>query len=126
MPRYFIEVSYKGTNYAGFQIQQNANSIQAEVTKALRIYYKQDLELTGSSRTDTGVHAAQNFFHFDSEAEIKDETYHLNAILPPDIVIRKIFPVLPGSHCRFDATSREYAYHIYQQKDPFLQDRAYF
>jgi len=126
MPRYFIEVSYKGTNYSGFQIQQNANSIQAEITKALTIFYKQEFELTGSSRTDTGVHAAQNFFHFDSESEIEDRSYHLNAILPFDIVIKKIFPVLPTSHCRFDAISREYTYHIYQQKDPFLQDRAYF
>ncbi|MEJ7675935.1 MAG: hypothetical protein WKF59_25365 [Chitinophagaceae bacterium] len=67
MPRYFIEVSYKGTNYSGFQIQQNANSIQAEVEKALRVFYKKDFELTGSSRTDAGVHALQNFFHFDVE-----------------------------------------------------------
>jgi len=126
MPRYFIEVSYKGTNYSGFQVQQNANSIQAEVTKALKIFYKQEFELTGSSRTDTGVHAAQNFFHFDSDKEIEDQSYHLNAILPGDIVIQRIFPVPPGSHCRFDAISREYTYHIYQQKDPFLQDRAYF
>ena len=69
MPRYFIEVSYKGTNYSGFQIQQNANSIQAEIEKALKIFYKQDFKLTGSSHTDAGVHALQNFFHFDTESE---------------------------------------------------------
>ncbi|GAB2818296.1 tRNA pseudouridine synthase A [Ferruginibacter profundus] len=126
MPRYFIEVSYKGTNYSGFQIQQNANSIQAEIEKALKIYYKENYTLTGSSRTDAGVHAMQNFFHFDTDTQIEDGAYHLNAILPADIVIRRIFMVAPESHCRFDATSREYAYHIYQQKDPFLLDRAYF
>jgi tRNA pseudouridine38-40 synthase len=126
MPRYFIEVSYKGTNYSGFQIQQNANSIQAEIEKALKIFYKEDFKLTGSSRTDAGVHAMQNFFHFDSETEIIDASYHLNAILPADIVVKKIFPVKSDSHCRFDALSREYAYTIYQQKAPFLQDRAYF
>ena len=126
MPRYFIEVSYKGTNYSGFQVQQNANSIQAEVEKALKVYYKDEFKLTGSSRTDAGVHAAQNFFHFDSEQAIEDQSYHLNAILPKDIVIKQIFQVQPGSHCRFDAISREYTYCIYQQKDPFKEDRAYF
>ena len=67
MARYFIEVAYKGTAYAGFQIQQNANTIQAEVEKALHIYYRQLFELTGSSRTDAGVHAQQNYFHFDTD-----------------------------------------------------------
>jgi len=126
MPRYFIEVSYKGTNYSGFQVQQNANSIQAEVEKALKVYYKQEFKLTGSSRTDAGVHAAQNFFHFDSEQAIEDQSYHLNAILPKDIVIKRIFPVQPDSHSRFDAILREYTYCLYQQKDPFKEDRAYF
>ncbi len=126
MPRYFIEVSYKGTNYSGFQIQQNANSVQAEIEKALKIFYKEDFKLTGSSRTDAGVHALQNFFHFDTESELADASYHLNAILPGDIVVKKIFLVKPDNHCRFNALSREYAYTIYQQKDPFLQDRAYF
>ena len=126
MPRYFIEVSYKGANYSGFQIQQNANSVQAEVEKALKVYYKEEHKLTGSSRTDAGVHALQNFFHFDSETKIEDGSYHLNAILPADIVIKRIFQVKDDSHCRFDALSREYIYNIYQQKNPFLQDRAYF
>jgi tRNA pseudouridine38-40 synthase len=126
MPRYFIEVAYKGTNYSGFQIQQNANSVQAEVEKALKIYYREEYELTGSSRTDAGVHALQNFFHFDAQAVIPDGSYHLNAILPADIVVKRIFQVQSGNHCRFDALSREYTYYIYHNKDPFLQDRAYF
>jgi len=126
MPRYFIEVSYKGTNYSGFQVQQNANSVQAEVEKALQIYFKQKFELTGSSRTDAGVHALQNFFHFDAATTINDEVYNLNAILPGDIVIKSIKEVKPDAHCRFDAVSREYWYYIYQQKQPFIQDRAYY
>ncbi|MGC4102223.1 tRNA pseudouridine(38-40) synthase TruA [Ferruginibacter sp.] len=126
MPRYFIEVSYKGTNYSGFQVQQNANSVQAEVEKALLVFYKQPLQLTGSSRTDAGVHARQNFFHFDTESPIKDGSYHLNAILPPDIVVKRIFPVPGESHSRFDALSRQYTYYLYAHKDPFLADRAYF
>lgn len=124
MPRYFIEVSYKGTHYSGFQKQHNANSIQAEVEKALEIYYKTKLELTGSSRTDAGVHALQNFFHFDTDMAIRDDAYNLNAILPLDIVVKQIVPVAEGAHCRFDALSREYGYYIYQHKDPFLQGRA--
>lgn len=126
MSRYFIEVAYKGTNYSGFQVQQNANSVQAEVEKALKIFYKEAIGLTGSSRTDAGVHAIQNFFHFDSASAIEDGAYHLNAILPADIVIKRIFPVQKDSHCRFDALSRQYTYNIYRQKDPFLADRAYF
>ncbi len=77
MPRYFIELSYKGTNYSGFQIQQNANSIQAEVEKALKIFYKTAFELTGSSRTDAGVHALQNYFHFDYDGEINKQVRHI-------------------------------------------------
>ena len=65
MSRYFIEVAYKGTLYAGFQGQQNANTIQDEVEKALQVYFKQPFLLTGSSRTDAGVHALHNFFHVD-------------------------------------------------------------
>lgn len=128
MPRYFIEVSYKGTNYSGFQIQQNANSIQAEVQKALKIFFKKDFELTGSSRTDAGVHALQNFFHFDCEGLNfeKDFQYNLNALLPRDIVIKKIFRVNDDAHCRFDAINREYKYFIYREKDPFLQDTAFY
>ena len=126
MPRYFIEVSYKGTNYSGFQVQQNANSVQAEIEKALEILYKQKFELTGSSRTDTGVHALQNYFHFNTEIAIKDDAYNLNAILPDDIVVKRMFKVDDNAHCRFDALSREYHYYIYQHKNPFLKDRAYY
>jgi tRNA pseudouridine38-40 synthase len=154
MPRYFIEVSYKGTAYSGFQIQKNGITIQSEVEKALTIYFKRPFSLTGSSRTDAGVHALQNFFHFDTEQPLRGNdnshqsqaskvssfaghlsidkaglgqaSYHLNAILPKDIVIKRIFQVDEDGHCRFDAISREYKYYIYWNKDPFLQDRAYY
>lgn len=125
MPRYFIELAYKGTAYAGFQVQQNANTVQAEVEKALQTYFRQSFSLTGSSRTDAGVHALQNFFHFDSERVLEDAAYHLNAILPADIVVQRLFEVGPEQHSRFDALSREYRYHIYHKKDPFLKDTAY-
>jgi len=67
MARYFLEVAYKGKNYSGFQSQENANTIQQEVEKAFRILQRESVSLTGSSRTDAGVHALQNFFHFDFE-----------------------------------------------------------
>jgi tRNA pseudouridine38-40 synthase len=127
MPRYFVEVSYKGTAYSGFQVQANAGSIQEEIEKAFAVFFRRELVMTGASRTDTGVHARQNYFHFDFEETIVPETvYRLNAILPGDICIQGIYPVPEGAHCRFDAESREYRYYIYALKDPFLADRAYF
>ncbi len=127
MPRYFIEVAYMGTRYSGFQVQQNANTIQAEVQRALNIFYQKDFILTGSSRTDAGVHALQNFFHFDCDLIIDEANlYNLNALLNHDIVIRKIFPVNLGAHCRFDATSRTYLYNIHRKKNPFLFETSYY
>src|SRR5687768_6317333 len=133
--RYFLEVSYKGTLYSGFQSQRNANTIQAEVEKALKILARQEVTLVGSSRTDAGVHALQNFFHFDitkpvhlwmKEGDEKGIIYKLNAILPPDIVVKKLIPVADDAHCRFDAVGREYRYYIYRHKNPFLRDRAFY
>lgn len=127
MSRYFIELSYTGTNYSGFQIQQNARTIQAEVEHALQVIFREKFALSVSSRTDSGVHAYQNYFHFDSNITISNEhIYNLNSILPADIAIRNIFPVNPTAHCRFDAIGRSYTYTIYQHKNPFLSDRAYY
>lgn len=127
MNRYFLEVAYHGKDYGGFQIQENSSTIQLEIQKALQIFLKQDITLTGSSRTDAGVHALQNFFHFDFDRILEPRiAYNINAILPPAIVIKNIIAVAPDAHCRFDATSREYRYYIYNSKNPFLQDRAYY
>ncbi len=131
MARYFIQVVYKGTKYAGFQIQKNANSIQAEIEKALKIFFKTDFELTCSSRTDAGVHALDNYFHFDShilpaQQKLNTAVYNLNAILPKDIIIKAIYPVTGNAHSRFDALYREYEYYVYNEKNPFLEDRAYY
>ena len=83
--------------------------------------------MTGSSRTDAGVHALQNFFHFDTEDALPDGAlYHINAILAQDIVVKQLYLVRDGDHSRFDAVSREYHYFIYQKKDPFLKDRAFY
>jgi tRNA pseudouridine38-40 synthase len=101
--------------------------VQAEVEKAFKILQKQAVELTGSSRTDAGVHALQNFFHFDFDEALHPQfLYKLNAILPGDIVAERIQQVPDDAHCRFDAVRREYKYFIYRRKDPFLEDRAYY
>jgi len=127
MNRYFLEVAYKGTNYAGSQVQANANSVQAELEKAMEVYFRRPVTLTGSSRTDTGVHALQNYFHADLAEKISAGIiYNINALLPADIVVRNIIPVPAAAHCRFDARAREYEYKISPAKNPFLQDRAYF
>lgn len=125
--RYFLEVSYKGTRYAGFQIQQNASTIQGEVERALSIVFRTPLQLTGSSRTDAGVHALQNFFHFDADIVFPPKAiYNLNALLPLDIVVKRVFPVADDAHCRFLAQSRRYKYYITAVKDPFLTETAWY
>jgi tRNA pseudouridine38-40 synthase len=125
--RYFIEVSYHGSRYAGFQVQHNALTIQEEVENALFVLSKTPIGLTGSSRTDAGVHARQNFFHFDTTLEFgSKQVYSLNAILPKDIAVLSIRKMPDDAHCRFDATARLYKYYLYTNKSPFYNDRAWY
>ncbi len=127
MPRYFLEVSYKGTNYSGFQVQEGAPTIQSEVEKAFRVLQRENVKMTGSSRTDAGVHAIQNFFHFDYDNPVHSQfVYKMNAILPSDIVVKSIKQVDENAHCRFDAIERRYRYYIYTSKNPFYSEKAYF
>lgn len=126
MPRYFLDVAYRGLAYSGFQKQENAVTIQTVVEDSLQLIFQQRFELTGSSRTDAGVNALQNFFHFDAEAPLNlARIYNLNAVLPADIAIKRFFEVAGHRHCRFDAAYREYHYHIYRKKDPFWVETAY-
>jgi tRNA pseudouridine38-40 synthase len=124
--RYFIEVSYDGTGWAGFQVQENAATVQGEVERVLETKFRRAFQLTGSSRTDAGVHARQNFFHTDTDLMIDAaHVYNLNALLPRSIAIKNIVPVAAEAHARFDAVSRQYVYYITTQKDPFWQGRAW-
>ncbi|MDI9366489.1 MAG: tRNA pseudouridine(38-40) synthase TruA [Flavobacterium sp.] len=125
MPRYFIEVAYKGTHYSGFQVQQNAITIQSVVEAALQILYRQPLQLTCSSRTDAGVHALQNFYHVDTDLPLDKKLYNLNALLPNDVVIKNIAQVKDHVHARFSGEAREYKYFITQNKNPFLEETAW-
>lgn len=127
MPRYFLEVFYKGDGFSGFQVQSNATTIQSEIEKAFLIFFRKPVSLTGSSRTDAGVHALQNYFHFDWETSFREETlYNLNAILPAGIVLKSAKLVKPDAHCRFHALSREYKYYISDSKNPFLEGRSWY
>ena len=125
--RYFIEVAYKGTNYRGFQIQKKGDTIQSEVEKCLFTILRIPVSLTGSSRTDAGVHALQNYFHFDlPEHIVAPVIYKLNAVLPADIVVVNCWPMPQNAHARFDAVSRTYGYRIIQQRNPFLTGTALY
>ena len=126
-PRYFIELSYDGKNYHGWQKQTNAISVQEELEKALSILFRQPISIMGSGRTDAGVHALQQFAHFDYELELTREYFikRINGLLPPDIAVFDIFPVNKKAHARFDATFRRYEYHITFRKDPFIMGKAW-
>ena len=129
--RYFIKLSFKGTNYHGWQMQKNANSIQDVLNKALTLMLGEKINVVGCGRTDAGVHAKEFFAHFDikyslTEKEIDQLVFKLNKFLPKDIAIFNIYPVRPDAHARFDAITRTYQYIITLKKDPFNQEFAFY
>lgn len=125
--RYFIELSFKGTNYHGWQIQPNAISVQETIEKALSTILREEIAVVGAGRTDTGVHASFFVLHFESQNEniADDFVYKINRFLPSDIAVRKIWKVENDSHARFSALSRTYKYFISTKKDPFRTETSY-
>ena len=124
--RYFIEFSYHGKNYFGYQIQPREISVQEELEKALSTILREEIKTTGAGRTDTGVHAKKMFAHFDTEQILDENLPHkLNSFLPPDISVKTIFKVKDDFHARFDATFRTYEYYISLDKNPFTQDSSW-
>lgn len=122
--RYFITLSYDGTRFHGWQVQPNGTSVQGELQRALSLILRQDIQVTGAGRTDTGVHARMMVAHFDTDAPVADckqLAYKLNRLLPCDIAIERIEPVGDDMHARFSATSRTYYYYLHTTKDPFLR-----
>lgn len=131
--RYFIQLSYDGTGYHGWQVQPNGVSVQEVLQKALSTLLRQPTEVTGAGRTDAGVHASMMVAHFDWPAAHEGEggeetpldctqlTYKLNRLLPPDVAVQAVRPVSPEMHARFSATRRTYHYYIHTRKDPFLR-----
>lgn len=128
--RYFIFLSYKGTQYHGWQIQPNSVTVQKLLDEALSTILSEQISTTGAGRTDTGVHALYFCAHFDSMyddlAERQNLIYKINGFLPPDISISGIKMVRGEAHARFSAVSRTYKYHIIQTKNPFSLDSAWF
>ncbi|MEM8894266.1 MAG: tRNA pseudouridine(38-40) synthase TruA [Bacteroidota bacterium] len=126
--RYFLEISYLGTAYHGWQLQKNANSVQAEINKALSTFLRHDINVVGSGRTDTGVHARKQVLHFDVDLPLDESQllFKLNALLPKDISAKSVSRVKSDAHARFDATKRSYEYHMHLTKNPFLEGLSYF
>ena len=125
--RYFIELSYNGKAYHGWQNQPNAISVQELIEKALSTILKESVSIMGAGRTDAGVHAKQMFAHFETETvfEFEKIIYRLNSFLPEDIAISNIFKVKEDAHARFDALSRTYLYRIALEKNVFAYNKAF-
>jgi len=124
--RYLCEVSYFGEAYSGWQRQNNALSVQEVIEDNLSIVLRKTISIVGSGRTDAGVHAIQQFFHFDFEELPENLLNKMNSILPPDIALLSICEIDSEVHARFTAISRSYRYQIVAQKNPFQTGRAYF
>lgn len=120
MQRYFLQLSYDGTNYCGWQVQPKVSTIQETIERALRIFVPDLKCIVGCGRTDAGVHAKEYYAHFDTETELHPQiVYKLNAILPIDISINDCFTAKEQLHARFSATERSYEYFVHFVKDPF-------
>lgn len=128
--RYFIFISFRGTSFHGWQIQPNAVTIQEKMEEALSVILGEKINLTGSGRTDTGVHAVLFVAHFESSIPDIEKNekiiYRLNSILPADIAVSSIKKVRGDAHARFSAISRTYKYYITEKKDPFSTEFSWY
>ena len=129
MQRYFIELSYNGRDFHGWQIQPNAVTIQEVIEECLsKLHSNETKKVVGCGRTDTGVHAKHYALHVDLETLTSSEkfVFTLNRMLPESISIHSIYPVADDLHARFSATARTYRYYIHQKKDSFLHEQSWF
>lgn len=124
--RYFIQLSYDGTAYHGWQVQPNADTVQIRLDNALTTLLRHPIKTLGAGRTDTGVHARMMVAHFDTPEEIDapDVCRRLTRMLPQDIAVQQIVPVKETANARFDAIRRTYHYDIILRKDPFRRHFA--
>ena len=125
--RYFARIKYNGTHFHGWQSQKNTpETVQGKIENALAVFLPDNPEIVGCGRTDTGVHASDYTFHFDTVSDdpglIK---YKLNSILPNSIVVENIIQVHDDAHARYDASLRAYEYHLLERRDPFRENTAY-
>lgn len=130
--RYFIRLSYDGTRYNGWQVQDNTpHTVQQVLNEGLSRLLNEEISTLGCGRTDTGVHAREFFAHFDSKhTDLANDprkwVHKFNSVLPPDIAVHSIVKTHPEAHARFDAVSRSYEYLIARKRDPFMNGRAYY
>lgn len=125
--RYFLEFSYNGKQYHGWQRQPNGLTVQEELERVLSTLLRTPVEITGAGRTDAGVHARFMAAHFDFEGIVSPDDLigRMNSFLPQDIAIKKLYEVTDEAHARFDAISRTYEYWVVTEKNPFLSEYAY-
>jgi len=125
--RYFFEIAYNGKRYNGWQSQKTGIGVQSLVEEALKTLLQEPIAVVGSSRTDTGVHCEQQFFHCDIEKtfDIISFKHKVNSFLPSDIFIASIQRVKPEASARYDAIQRSYRYQITRKKNPFLEGYAW-
>ncbi len=126
--RYFVELSYLGKAYCGWQRQPDMPTVQQTLEEVLSKLLREKIEVTGAGRTDTGVNALYYVAHFDTLSPITDSAqlcYKLNRTLPGDIAVKRIRAVKNEAHARFDAREREYRYFIERQKNPFSRDHTW-
>lgn len=126
--RYFIEFSYNGKGYCGWQKQPDVVTVQEVLEECMSTVLQTKIEVVGAGRTDTGVHAKQMYAHFDVEAPLTDPQiiYKFNQLLPKDIAAIGLHEVKDDAHARFDALSRTYQYLISEKKNPFTIESAHY
>ncbi len=119
--RYFLEISYNGSTFHGWQIQPNAITVQETIEDALKTLLKEEIKIVGAGRTDTGVHARHMCAHFDYKKDfgLVELKNNLNSFLNKEIYINDIYRVEDETHARFSAISREYEYYISLKKNVF-------
>ena len=127
--RYIIRLSYDGSSFCGWQIQNNDRTVQGDLEKALKTLTGRQIQVTGAGRTDTDVNAINYIAHFDMPDEVSIDTaqlcYKLNAILPREAAVHEVSATDGEFHARFDARSREYHYFMHFRKDPFCEKFSY-
>ncbi|WP_347159969.1 tRNA pseudouridine(38-40) synthase TruA [Pontibacter chitinilyticus] len=126
--RYFLEIAYDGGRFHGWQVQPNALSVQEVLDDSLSKVLREPIATVGSGRTDTGVHASQQFVHFDVAQELAPQqtVFRLNRLLPADIAAKNLYLVPDEAHARFDAMARTYHYYLTLNKDPFQRHHTYY
>ena len=124
--RFFVEISFDGTNFHGWQIQPDKVTVQGTINTLFSKILQEKIHITGCGRTDAGVHAKQFYFHFDCNQKPMDNlVYKLNCVLPDSISVKRLVPVQNDQHSRFDAVKRTYVYHTHFYKNPFRQHYSY-